>query len=142
MATSSGHLPLTTRRYFSGTLISQDGPVDRNLEALESAPRSNWARLGLAAAGSGLIMAVTSLFIATYPSAGYRAGYDAAIAKGPEWIDAEVHSADGTALRACERLHMLTVDGAVVEYSEFVQGCSDGIDHLYGRHVPVLVVGG
>ena len=83
-------------------------------------------------------MVVASLFISTYPSVGYRAGYDAAIAKGPEWVDAEVDAAAGTALRACDQLHIQTADALVVEYSEFVKGCSDGVDYLYGRQVPFL----
>lgn len=112
--------------------------MDRNLEALENAPRFSWARLGLAATVSCLIMVVASLFISTYPSVGYRAGYDAAIAKGPEWVDAEVDSADGMALRACDQLHSQTADALVVEYGEFVKGCSDGVDYLYGKHVPLL----
>jgi len=83
-------------------------------------------------------MVVSSLVILTYPSVGYRAGYDAALAKGPEWADANVDSTDGTALRARDQLHIQTADALVVEYSEFVKGCSDGVDYLYGRHVPFL----
>lgn len=112
--------------------------MDRNLEALENAPRFSWARLGLAVTASCLIMAVASLFISTYPSVGYRAGYDAALAKGPEWADAQVDAAAGTAWRACDQLHVQTADSLDIEYSEFVKGCSDGVDHLYGRHVPLL----
>ena len=87
-------------------------------------------------------MAVASLFISTYPSAGYRAGYDAALAKGLQWADTEVDSADGTALRACDQLHIQTASALVVDYSEFVKGCSDGVDALYGRHVPLLADAG
>lgn len=112
--------------------------MDRNLEALEAAPRFGWARLGLAVTVSCLIMAVASLFISTYPSVGYRAGYNAALAQGPEWVDAQVDAAAGTALSACDQLHIQTADALDIEYSEFVKGCSDGIKHLYGRYVPLL----
>lgn len=112
--------------------------MDRNLEALEIAPRFSWARLGLAVTPSCIIVAVASLVISTYPSVGYRAGYDAALAKGPEWADAQVDAAAGTALRACDQLHIQTTDALDIEYTEFVEGCSDGVDHLYGRHVPLL----
>lgn len=115
--------------------------MDRNLEALQSAPPFSWARLGLATTGSCLTMVIASLFILTCPTEGYRAGYDAAIEKGPEWVDAEVDSADGMVLRACDQLHIQTADVLVVDYSEFVKGCSDGVDHLYGRHIPVLADG-
>jgi hypothetical protein len=87
-------------------------------------------------------MVVASLFISTYPSVGYRAGYDAAIAKGREWVDAEVDAAAGTALQACDQLHIQTADALAVEYSEFVKGCRDGVDSLHGRHVPVLADAG
>lgn len=112
--------------------------MDRSLEALENTPRFSWARLGVAVSISGLIMMGVSLFISTCPTVGYRAGYDAVLAKGPEWVDVEVDSADGTALRACDQLLIQTGDAQFVEYSEFVKGCSDGVNYLYGRHVPLL----
>lgn len=112
--------------------------MDRNLEALNRAPQTSWSRFGLAITGSGLIMVVASLLISTYPTVGYRAGYAAAIAKGPQWVEDEVNAADGTALRACDHLHIQTATILETEYSEFVNGCSAGVDEMYGRHVPVI----
>jgi hypothetical protein len=112
--------------------------VDRNVDALQSLPAMSWRKFALALVGSIATMIVVSLWITTFPTEGYRAGYEAAITKGPEWVDAQVDSAGGGALRACEALHPRGGRGHGVDYGDFVNGCSAGVDHLAGRHIPVL----
>lgn len=83
-------------------------------------------------------MLASSMAIVTFPSDGYRAGYDAVIARGHAWVESEVIAAMGNSLPACNDLHRSAADAFAIDYGDFVKGCSDGVDHLAGRHVPVL----
>lgn len=112
--------------------------MDRNLEALERMPPSTRTTVGLTLTGAIVIMLVSALLIRTCPSEDYRAGHDAVMAQGHEWVDAQVDAAAGTSLRACQELHRYTVNARTSDYSEFVEGCGDAIDSLSGRHVPMV----
>lgn len=111
--------------------------MDRDLKAIERAPVSSWSRVCLAGALATLVMLASSLFILSCPTDAYRAGYDAAVTGGRAWVDA-VGASDGAALRVCEALQLKHADALTGEYGEFVAGCGAGVDHVYGRHIPLL----
>lgn len=111
--------------------------MDRNLKALESAPASSWARVVAAGVSAVFVMLVSSLFLRISPSEGYRAGFESVTAQWNSWVSVKVHSA-GTSLTSCEELYRQVSVVFAEDYSDFVEGCSDGVDHLAGRHVPLL----
>lgn len=115
--------------------------MDRSLEALENGSLSSGRRAAAAFAVATAVMAGASLLIWTCPTEGYRAGFRAVVDKGPQWIAVEVDAADGTVLRLCETLSLEEVTDPGIDYGDFVDGCSAGVDHLFGRHVPVLAAG-
>ena len=83
-------------------------------------------------------MVAASLFIRLGPTEVHHAGYGAAIAKGETWIQAETDVAGGTALRVCEELLWEATAVPRSDYSDFIDGCGQGIDDLSGRHVPLV----
>lgn len=104
-------------------------------------PASSLRSLAFAVAVCTLIMAGVSLFVRTMPTVSYRAGYDAALGAGRSWIDGRIGAAGVAALSVCEQLHTAAEAPARIDYGDFIDGCSAGIDEVYGRHVPVLAAG-
>lgn len=113
--------------------------MDRSLTSLESAPRFSWPRLWVVVLASVSIIGIGSFLVRTFPNSGYSAGYDAAIAKGSEWIHARVEAANGTVLPVCNELHRQSVNSALdptYDYDTFIEGCRDGVGDLYGHRLP------
>jgi hypothetical protein len=114
-------------------------------ETPEAVPPFNWLRAGIIGLVGIAILLIGSWIVRTYPNSGYQAGYEATTAKGQEWIRAEVDAAGGTTMAVCDKVHD-QVDQSASEprydHGTFVRGCGDAIDHLYGRHVPVVSDGG
>ena len=86
------------------------------------------------------VIAGGSWLLRAHPIAGYRAGYDAAIAKGEDWVRDQVDKAGGQATTLCTDLYdqadQLTMKRRYDHFT-FYKGCGDAVDHLYGRHVPM-----
>ena len=109
--------------------------MDRSMEALDAAPRFSWLRVGMTMIAATAIIVIGSWMVRAYPNSGYRAGYDAANAKGPEWIRTEVDAAGGNATSVCRLLYSEAEQSALeprYDYGTFVNGCGDAVDHLHG----------
>ncbi len=118
--------------------------MDRDLEALESAPPFSYKRLWVALVASAAVIGAGSLLVRTFPNSGHQAGYEAVITKGEQWAQAEVDAANGAALPACDQLQNEAEASPAspnYEYQSFVEGCDKAIDQLMGRDVPLLAHG-
>lgn len=107
----------------------------RTPETPEGARPFTWFRAGLIGLAAVAIIVVGSWIVRAFPNPGYQAGYDATIAKGQEWIRAEVEAAGGTAGQLCEDVHR-EAESAPLEprydHDTFVKGCADAVKHLHG----------
>ncbi len=128
-------------RYGPGTDLDKDDQLDRDLESLSASPAFNWRRLWVALLASAAIITAASLLVRAYPNSGYQAGYDAAIGVGKTSVQAEVDSANGTALPLCQELHAASDSSPSApryDYDSFIKGCGAAVEHLYGKPVPLL----
>lgn len=118
--------------------------MDRDTDSLENSPPFSHRRLWLTLAASAAVLTVGSLVVRSFPNSGYQAGYDAVVDKGANWVTERLGAAPDTALPACTALHK-EVDSDPgeprYEYDSFVRGCGAAVDHLLGRHVPLLPAG-
>ncbi len=106
--------------------------------------RFTWQRAAVTLLVAGAVILIGSWLVRAYPNHGFRAGYETTITKGREWVRSEVDAAAGTATALCESLHCEAEHSPGeprYDHDTYVAGCSDAVDHLYGRHVP-LVSGG
>jgi len=77
-------------------------------------------------------------------SGSYKAGYNAAVAGGPQSIHVMIDEGRLTPLGICMNMYELTYTGPTgnlkspYDDKDYMQGCYDGIDHVYGSHVPGL----
>jgi len=96
----------------------------------------------LAAAVAIPVLALTTA--ACGNSGSYKAGYDTAVAGGSHWIHVQIDEGGVTPLGICMNLYELTYTGPIgnrkspYDDKDYMQGCYDGIDHVYGSHVPGL----
>lgn len=118
--------------------------MDRDLESLSRSAEFSLRRLGVTLVLSATVLGGAALLVRTFPNSGYQAGYDAVIARDPDWVRAGVEAADGTALQLCDELHA-EIDSSAAspryDYSSFVKGCGQAINQLSGRTVPLLTPG-
>ena len=119
--------------------------MDRSLESPEAESRFSWLGAVTVMLAAIAIIVIGSWIVRTYPNSGYRAGYEATTAKGQEWIHAEVDAAGGSALTLCDGLRNQADQSALeprYDHGTFIKGCGDAVDHLYGRHVPMVADSG
>ena len=119
--------------------------MDRNPEAPEVESRFSWLRAGTVMLVAIAVILVGSWIVRTFPNSGYRAGYEATMAEGQEWVRAEVRAAGGSAFTVCDELHNQTEQSALeprYDYDTFIKGCGDAVDALCGRHVPMAADSG
>lgn len=126
------------------TYLDKDDQLDRDLESLSASQAFNWRRLWVTLLVSAAIITGASLLVRAYPNSGYQAGYDAAINVGKTSVQAEVESANGTALPLCQELHAAsdsTPSEPRYDYNSFIKGCGAAVENLYGKPVPLLPAG-
>lgn len=119
--------------------------MDRNMKASEAESRFSWLRAGTITLAAIAIIVIGSWIVRTYPNDGYRAGYEATMAKGQEWIRAEVDEAEVSARTLCDEIHNQNEQSASeprYDYGTFVKGCGDAVDHIFGSHVPMTADSG
>ncbi len=119
--------------------------MDRDLDALDGAPGFSFRRLWVTLAVCTAVIAGGAYLVRTFPNSGHQAGYDAVLNKGGLWVQSEVEVAQGAALPACQALHRdseTSESEPRFDYDSFVAGCGEAVDHLMGRHIPLLPAGG
>lgn len=115
--------------------------MDRNTQTPESTPRFNWRRAGIAMLAAVAVIPAGSWIVRTYPNSGYQAGYEATTVEGEERIRAKVEAAGVTAKAVCDEIHDQADQSPSeprYERDSFIRGCSEAVDRLYGRHVPLV----
>lgn len=114
--------------------------MDSNGQTPSAAAPFRKGRALIAALAAVLIVLIASWIVRTNPNPGYQAGYEAATDRGGQWIRAEVDEAGFNARAVCEELHQLADQSPGeprYERDSFIRGCSEAVDRLYGRHVPL-----
>jgi hypothetical protein len=115
--------------------------MDRSMDSLEDSPGFSYRRLVVTLLVAAAIIVVGSLVVRSFPNSGHKAGYDAVMKRGTDWVRAEVGAANGTALPLCESLHdesEASPGSPHYEYESFVKGCGEAVDTVLGSHVALV----
>ncbi len=117
--------------------------MDRDVDALIAAPATTQQRLWLALGLAVAVITTGALAVRTFPDLDRQAGHDAVLNKGVTWARGEVEAAPGV-LGACDALQREAAARQTwpeYDYGSFITGCGEAVDHLLGRHVPLLPSG-
>lgn len=107
--------------------------MDRDSESSESAPAFNVLRAAIIAVVAIAIIVIGSWIVRTHPNPGYQAGYEATIAKGAEWIRAEVRAPEASGTTVCDVVYKEVDESALeplYDHATFIRGCADAVDHV------------
>lgn len=114
--------------------------MDRSPGLTETGRPFTWRRVAGTLLVASAVILIGSWLVRAYPNHGYRAGYEATITKGREWVRAKVDASAGNAMTLCETLHNEAEHSPRhprYDHDTYVAGCSAAVDHLYGRSVPL-----